>query len=282
MSPSTDGTWTETVLYNFGNGDDGVGPSNLIFDSAGNLYGTTVGGGPRRGGIVFRLSPAPNGWTETILHAFWGDVAGPGPSNPASGVVMDSAGNLYGVTGFGGGNGGFGAVYELIPDNGIYKEKTIHSFNGFDGAEPNSTVVMDSSGNFYGTTTFGGNAFAGTVFKLSKADGKWTETVLYSLGDNGVSALGPVAFDTDGNLYAAAQFGGFEAQGSVFKLTPMPDGTWIETVLHLFHYVDRHFRPHKDGANPYSGVMVNRGKLFGTTLVGGVNDDGTVFEINLK
>ena len=283
LTPSSDGTWTETVLYNFGNGDDGRGPSNLIFDSAGNLYGTTEFGGPHRGGIVFKLSPGPNGWTETILHAFWGDIAGPGPAFPVGGVVMDSAGNLYGVTAAGGGNGGFGAAYKLIPKNGAYKETTIHSFDGFDGEEPSSSLVMDSSGNLYGTTSFGGTGDLGTVFKLSKTDGKWTENVLLSLnGNDGYLTVGPVAFDSAGNLYAAALGGGFESQGSVFELNPNGDGTYTETLLHLFHYVDRHFRPHKDGSNPYAGVMVNRGKLFGTTLVGGVNDDGAVFEINLK
>ena len=290
LSPSPGGTWTETVLYNFGNGNDGSGSvSELVFDSAGNLYGTTNTGGAHRGGTVFRLSPSPNGWTETVLHSFWGKIQGPSPCAPVGGVVMDSVGNLYGVTGYGGNNGGFGAAYELVLKNGVYKERTIHNFDGYDGEEPSSTLVMDSNGNLYGTTSVGGSrqdicpyVGCGTVFELTKdRGGKWTETVLYSLGDNGVSALGPVAFDSAGNLYAAAQFGGLEGQGSIFKLSPRPDGTWTEHVLHLFHYHNAHYHYGKDGMNPYAGVIVQGANLFGTTASGGIHDEGTVFSIRL-
>src|SRR5450631_983493 len=290
LSPSPSGTWTLAVLYNFGNGDDGSDPvSELVFDAAGNLYGTTEFGGVHRGGTVFKLSPSPNGWTETVLHSFWGKIQGPSPCAPVGGVVMDSVGNLYGVTGYGGNNGGFGAAYELVLKNGVYKERTIHNFDGYDGEDPSSTLVMDSNGNLYGTTSVGGSrqdicpyVGCGTVFELTKdRGGKWTETVLYSLGDNGVSALGPVAFDSAGNLYAAAQFGGLEGQGSVFRLTPRRDGSWRETALHLFHYYDRHYRTGRDGQAPYAGVIVYEGQLFGTTSSGGIHDEGTVFSIRL-
>lgn len=290
LSLSPGNTWTETVLYNFGNVDDGSDSrSELVFDAGGNLYGTTEFGGAHRGGTVFRLSPSPKGWTETVLHAFWGRIQGPGPSNPVGGVVIDSGGNLYGVTLAGGNKGGFGAAYELVPKNGIYKERTIHSFDGYDGWMPNSTLVIDSSGNLYGTTMVGGSrldlcpgAGCGTVFELTKdRGGKWTETVLYSLGDNGVYAVGPVAMDSVGNLYAAATTGGFEGQGSIFRLTPRRDGSWRETVLHLFHYYDRHFRTGRDGQLPYAGVIVYDGQLFGTTSSGGIHDEGTVFSIRL-
>ncbi len=110
-------------------------------------------------------------------------------------------------------------------------------------------------------------------------DGRWNEVVLYSLGDNGGGAVGPVAFDSDGNIYAAAMMGGavLNAFGSVFKLMPRADGSWSETALHQFTYdykgVDR------DGRTPYAGVLVRGGEVFGTTSTGGIYDNGVVFSI---
>jgi uncharacterized repeat protein (TIGR03803 family) len=278
LSPSSNGEWVETVLHNFGGAGDGSAPeSELIFDKDGNLYGTTSFGGQHRGGTVFELSPSDGGWTETILYSFFANIGGGGGDSPAGGVVMDGKGNLYGVTGWGG--HGAGTVYELSLKDGIYKEHIIHSFSGYDGAEPNSTLVMDVSGNLYGTTTYGGNADFGTVFKLTKVGGKWTENVLLLLnGNDGYSPVGPVAIDRDGNVYVAGQFGGLNANGSVLKLTPKLDGSWRETILHLFD-----FRAPNgvDGARPYAGVTLDRGQLFGTTSSGGIHYAGTVFRIKL-
>jgi uncharacterized repeat protein (TIGR03803 family) len=280
LSPSSNGEWVETVLHNFGGANDGTAPlSELIFDKNGNLYGTTNTGGEHRGGTVFELSPSPGGWVETILHSFyaWG-----GGNLPVGGVVMDGEGNLYGVTEAGGAYGA-GAVYELTPKDGIYKQHLIYSFNGYDGAEPKTSLVMDASGNLYGTTYAGGDpavCFCGIVFKLTKVGGKWTENVLLSLnGNDGYLAVGPVAIDRDGNVYAAAQSGGLRANGSVLKLTPKVDGSWRETVLHLF---DFHFPSSVDGSAPYAGVTLVRGQLFGTTASGGIHDAGTVFRIQLR
>jgi uncharacterized repeat protein (TIGR03803 family) len=279
LSPSGNGDWVETVLHNFGGANDGSAPlSELIFDKDGNLYGTTSSGGQHRGGTVFELSPSPGGWTETILYSFFASISGSGGDSPVGGVVMDGEGNLYGVTGWGG--HGAGAVYELSLENGIYKEHIIHSFNGYDGFEPSSNLIMDAGGNLYGTTSFGGDADLGTVFKLTRVGGKWTENVLLSLnGNDGYRAVGPVAIDRDGNVYAAGQFGGRNANGSVLKLTPKLDGSWRETVLHLF---DFHFPSSVDGSAPYAGVTLVRGQLFGTTASGGIHDEGTVFRIQLR
>jgi uncharacterized repeat protein (TIGR03803 family) len=279
LSPSSNGEWVETVLHNFGGGNDGSVPqSELIFYKNGNLYGTTDNGGEHRGGTVFELSPSDGGWTETILYSFFANIGGGGGDSPAGGVVMDGKGNLYGVTGWGG--HGAGTVYELSLKDGIYKEHIIHSFSGYDGAEPNSTLVMDVSGNLYGTTTYGGNADFGTVFKLTKVGGKWTENVLLLLnGNDGDSPVGPVAIDRDGNVYVAGQFGGLNANGSVLKLAPTTTGPWRETILHLF---DFHFPDGVDGSAPYAGVTLVRGQLFGTTASGGIHDAGTVFRIKLR
>jgi uncharacterized repeat protein (TIGR03803 family) len=287
LSPSADGGWIKTVLHNFGNVDDGSSPqSNLIFDDAGNLYGTTVGGGGRnREGTVYRLSPGDGGWNETILHVFPLSPSGPDGCAPAGGVVMDREGRLYGNTQVGGAYGD-GAVYELSPYEGGYREKVIYSFNGHDGLQPSSGLTMDRSGNLYGMTGLGGEARAcnisvgcGIVFELIKgANGNWSEKVLHAMeGDDGAGPVGPIVFDPAGNLYAAARAGGIDNMGSVFSLTPTPTGEWRETVLHRFD-----FQPpdDQDGEFPVAGVIFERGRVLGTTGAGGgITNSGTVFEI---
>ncbi len=286
LSPSATGEWTETVLHNFGNGDDGINPlSELIFDAEGNLYGTTaISGGNRKGGIIYKLSPGQDGWTETILYVFPASFSGPDGDGPAGGVVIDRDGRLYGNTVYGGAYG-YGAVYELVPSSESYKERLIYSFDVYDGQQPSSTLVMDSNGTLYGTTSYGGNSPAcspygcGTVFSLTRgAHGNWTENVLLSLSGtaDGSATAGPVAFDREGNLYAAAKYSGLHGRGSVFELTRTSSGTWQETVLYSF---DFHYRNPKDGMYPYAGVIFDRGLLFGTTAGGGIHDDGMVFEI---
>jgi hypothetical protein len=284
----SNGGWTETILHTFGSGSDGVGPkSNLIFDSAGNLYGTTTfSGGTRKGGSVFKLSPGQNGWTEAVLYTFPTSLGGPDGNGPAGGVVMDRAGNLYGATGFGG-EDGYGAVYELARlKDGSYKESVIHSFGLFDGLEPQSGLTIDRSGTLYGTTIAGGDVGVcyyvgcGIVFRLKKnSAGSWTENVLHQMtGNDGASTQGPVVFDSLGNLFAVGQVGGgTNAFGSVFELTPTSSGPWKENVLHIFDYLSNT----NDGASPYAGAIISQGQLFGTTASGGPDFNGTVFEITL-
>jgi uncharacterized repeat protein (TIGR03803 family) len=283
LSPSG-GRWSETVLHSFGSGNDGWDPqSNLIFDNAGNLYGTTENGGTRRGGTIFKLSPGPDGWSETILYTFPASIAGPDGEGPIGGVVIDRNGALYGVTEFGGANGD-GAVYELIPHGSGYKEKIIHNFSIYDGLEPGSGLTIGPGPALYGTTYFGGDTNAcpyvgcGLVFKLAKdAEGNWTETVLHEMsGTDGNYTVGPVVFDHAGRLYAAADSGGIMGMGSVFMLTPTLNGPWTETILHLF---DFKFPDGKDGRSPYAGVISGGGKVFGTTVGGGIHEAGIVFEI---
>jgi uncharacterized repeat protein (TIGR03803 family) len=280
LSPSSDGEWTETVLYSFGNGNDGFGPcSNLIFDKDGNLYGTTLfSKGSQTAGSVYRLSRGPNGWTETLLYVF--PTYGSDGYNPNGGLVMDGEGNLYGVTGSGGANGN-GTVYELARSaDGTYKESVIYSFGLYEGWGPNSGLTIDSKGILYGTTAYSYlYKDSGIVFRLKRdAAGSWTEDILHQMtGRDGSWPLGPVAFDRLGNLYAAASSGGTNGQGSVFELTPTPSGPWKETVLHFFDYT---YPSGTDGADPLAGVIVRHGRVFGTTsLGGGPADGGTVFEI---
>ena len=156
------------VLYSFTPGD-GVNPSGLVADGAGNLYGTTVNGGADGFGVVFKLDA--NG-TETVLYSFTG--AGDG-ANPFASLIMDKKGKLYGTTGYGGADGD-GVVFKLAP-NGT--ETVLHSFTGGnDGAIPFGVPIMDKNGNLYGTTDEGGSDGAGVVFKL---DANGTETVLIPL-----------------------------------------------------------------------------------------------------
>jgi len=286
LSPSSSLPWTETVLHNFGNGTDGSDPqSELVFDSAGNLYGTTqfggASGGFENGGTVYRLSPGSGGWTETILYSFPLNYGGPDGDLPAGTVAIDKAGNLYGVT-QAGGFYGYGSIFELTPSSdGSYRERIIHSFNLTDGSLPDATLVFDSAGNLYGTTTFGGDTTlcppngCGTVFRLQRhADRTWSATVLRALKQaDGWCAIGPVAFDSAGNLYAAAECGGAYGWGSVLQLIPSSTVPWPERVVHSFINGP-------DGRFPGAGVIVDgAGHLFGTTIYGGTADLGTVFEI---
>jgi uncharacterized repeat protein (TIGR03803 family) len=286
LSPSSNLPWTETVLHSFGNGTDGSDPqAELVFDSAGNLYGTTQSGGAsggfENGGTVYRLSPASGGWTETVLYSFPLSYSGPDGDLPAGTVVIDRAGNLYGVT-QAGGFYGYGAVYELTPSaDGSYKERIIHSFNLTDGSLPDATLVFDAAGNLYGTTMFGGDrnlcepSGCGTVFRLQRSSkNSWSETVLRALKKvDGWCAIGPVAFDSEGHLYAAAECGGASAWGSILALTPGSSAPWSERVMHSF-------TNDPDGASPGAGVIIDSaGHLFGTTIHGGSVNFGTVFEI---
>jgi uncharacterized repeat protein (TIGR03803 family) len=175
LAPKLGGGWTEKVLHVFGNGSDGQLPSgSLVLDSAGNLYGTTTSGGAHLAGTVFELSPRANGaWIEKILHNF--NNNGPdGYDTFLSGVILDSSGNLYGTTAFGGTHG-LGTVFELSPQSGGgWTERILHNFNndGADGTEPISGLTLDSAGNLYGTTSAAaGGTPNGTVFELKRKPG---------------------------------------------------------------------------------------------------------------
>ena len=160
--------WKEKVLHSFVlNYKDGHTPGvgALIMDGAGNLYGTTAGGGCC-GGVVFKLTPGSGGhWTETILYTFRGGASG---FEPGAGVVMDKAGNLYGTTIAGGSGCGCGVVYELSPNaKGKWKYTVLHTFLGSDGAQPDANLILDDKGNLYGTIATGGANGGGVVFELT-------------------------------------------------------------------------------------------------------------------
>ncbi len=288
LSPNGQGGWNEAVLYSFGNGTyDGQNPfTGLIFDAAGNLYGTTYDGGVYGFGTAFELSPnGHGGWTEAVLYSF-GNGTGVG-RYPRAGLTFDAAGNLYGVCKFGG-LYGWGTAFELSPGQGGWTDTTLHTFNnnGSDGYEPLSKLAFDAAGNLYGTTNFGGsycsgNGGCGTVFELTPAGGgAWTETVLHSFGNgtDGQLPIGSLIFDAAGNLYGTASGGGASNFGAVFKMSPAGGGSWTETVLYPFG-------GGTDGTDPWSNLIFdNAGNVYGTTRTGGsyctgVGGCGTVFEL---
>jgi len=272
---------------------DGANPkASLIWDAAGNLYGTTANGGVYRAGTVFEMTPrAEGGWTEKVLHNFGSN--GDGHSGvdgryPQVSLIWDAAGNLYGTTQWGGthdDNGtcyqlGCGTVFELTPRQGAgWTEKVLHNFgSGMDGVHPWASLIWDAAGNLYGTTSEGGTHGPhgpGTVFELSpQSGGGWTEKVVHNFdGDDGGDPFAGLIFDAAGNLYGTTEAGGDYYAGTVFELTPNGSGGWTEKVLH-------NFGSGMDGADPNASLIWDAaGNLYGTTTQGGTHGGGTVYEI---
>jgi uncharacterized repeat protein (TIGR03803 family) len=213
LIPTVGGGWTQKVLHNF-NGIDEYDPeAGLIFDATGNLYGTTAGVSAHGGGTVFELTPiAGGGWAETVLHNFNGWEG----DHPFGGLIFDAAGNLYGMTAYGG-TSGDGVVFELMPiAGGGWTEKVLHNFNGTDGGATFAGLVFDVAGNLYGTS--GGGDFTcyghgcGTVFELTRspnaAGGGWMERVLHSFNGTDGSVPNGLIIDAAGNLFGTTQTGG--------------------------------------------------------------------------
>jgi uncharacterized repeat protein (TIGR03803 family) len=219
-------TWTPTVLFSFLGGSDGSGPSKgVIFDSGGNLYGTTNSGGIWSVGTVFELTPNVGSWTESVLHPFAGataDGATPGA------LMLGGSGNLYGTT-RSGGLSNAGTVFSLPASGG--SDSVLYSFTGgADGSGPYDGVIADSSGNFFGTTHAGGASGLGTAFELTGN----TLTTLYTFtGADGNDPEAGLMMDSSGNLYGTTALGGANGHGTVFKLTNN-GGTWTESVLYSF------------------------------------------------
>jgi uncharacterized repeat protein (TIGR03803 family) len=277
---------TENTLYNFDGNGDGMYPyCSPVFDSKGNLYGTTLLGGTHNAGMVFELSPGESGqWVETVLYEFTGKSDG---GYPMAGLVFDSEGNLYG-TGENGGAYGTGVVFELSPQGGGWTYTVLYSFGGYsdDGADPNSTLVFDKMGNLYGVTSLGGNGSCsggcGTVFELSPTEGGgWNEQVIHSFEANGTDGelpTGGVTVVSNGDLYGTTQNGGTAGSGVLYQLEySSKDKEWIESVLHQF------VGGSNDGSFPINVILIEHAKkLYGTTQGGGANSQGTVFETSLS
>ena len=258
---------TFSVIHNFTGGSDGGYPlDGFAVDAAGNFVGTTSAGGASGVGTVFKVTV--NG-KETVLHTFTGGTDG---ANPEAGLFIDAkTGNLYGTTNAGGAYGA-GTVFEVTPKG---TETVLYSFAGkLDGANPQAALVMDATGILYGTTSAGGLKGNGTVFRLGKKAGKWTEKVLYSFGSgtDGTIPVAAVAFDAAGNLYSTTSAGGSYGYGTVFQLKPSKS-KWTESILHDFQNAS-------DGAVPYGGLVLDQsGNFYGAATEGGNGGGGTIFEL---
>ena len=268
LSPNGSEGWNETVLYSFTGGADGANPtySYVIFDSGGNLYGTAYGGGTNGYGVVFELSPAGKSWTETVLYSFAGGTDG---ANPVNGLILDPAGNLYGKTYYGGGHT-YGTVFELSPSSGGWTEQVIcagdYAFGNSDAG-----LTMDAAGNIF-------TAGFWQVFELSpNGSGGWTPTVIHSFTygtKDGYYPQGTPVLDQAGNLYGTTYDGGANNYGTVYKLSPGTNGKWTETILYSFKSNG------EDGFGPWAGIVFDAaGNIYGTTVVGGDGNGGTVFEL---
>lgn len=281
------------VLYKL-NGEVNSANGYLVFDSAGNLYGA---GEPGffDWGAVYELSPTSGGqWMEQVLYSFSLREGHHDDTDPLGGLILDSAGNLYG-TGYEGGSHGCGGVFQLVPQ---WTENVLASFDLKlkQACGPSASLVFDGSGNLYGTAPGGGTYDDGAVFELTPGtNGTWTDKVIYSFNNNGRDGWSPgwvtPVFDKAGNLYGTTYYGGtstscpgnpMQGCGTVFELTPGSNGKWSEKVLHSFQ------NNGKDGYYPFPGLTIDgQGNLYGVTYYGGTDVTdcdspgcGTVFEVS--
>jgi uncharacterized repeat protein (TIGR03803 family) len=242
LSPDSDGTWTETIIHTFTGKFDGGEPyGQLSIDSRGNLYGTAPGGGnltacaPNGCGVIFRMAPSSGGtFTFSRLYAFNNTLG----ANPTGYLTFDKAGNIYGNAFQGGKTGSgcpftyCGVTFELVrQSNGTWKYAPLYSFTGgSDGANPENGVTLDSSGNIYGTASYGGQQLCGgsgyspgcgTAFEITAASGgKRTFNLIYSFsGFDGEIPNGSLLLDSSGNLFGTTVVG-FTGFGNIIELSP--------------------------------------------------------------
>lgn len=269
--------WTEKVLYSFSNTSDGAYPSGaLVFDKAGNAFGTAVSGGSTSCsngcGTVFELVPGSNNsWTFSVIYSFTGGSDGFAPA--FGGLILDTSGNLYGTAEMGG--KGSGTVFKLTHTKSGWKERTLYAFRGgSDAGYPLSGLSWNADGNLYGATVRGGTGNAGAVFQLKHVASGWKEKVIYNFtggNDGAYPEYGGVTLNAAGDVYGTVAGGGKSGQGVIFVLKLTKSG-WKEGVLY-------NFTGGSDGGQPFAGLTFNAaGNLFGATAYG-ANGSGTVFEL---
>lgn len=287
LSPGGPSGWTFNLLHAF-TGVDGAQPQGITLDANGDVFVATSSG-PVNSGTVFEMSPSHRGLKGSTLHAFPFTFTGDG-SFPSGPVVLDAAGNVYGVAQLGGAFGQ-GAIYKLAPGStGQWTESLIYSFpqSGADGQDPIGGMVFDSAGNLYGATYNGGAATGGTVFALAPGSGgTWTESVIYSFtgGSDGAQPNAGPILDAAGNLFGTTIRGGFTNSGLcdlgcgvAYQLTPGSSG-WSQSVLYSF-------LGGSDGLTPSASLIMDAaGNLYSTTPFGGKTSSacsigcGVVFEL---
>jgi len=280
--PSTYGS-TPTTLVSFNNADGAFPLAGLIADTRGNFFGTTSGGGANGAGTVFEIARTAGGYanTPTVLVSFNGTDG----ASPQAGLIADARGNLFGTTGAGGANGA-GTVFEIAKTAGSYANTptVLVSFNGTDGARPQAGLIADARGNLFGTTGAGGANGAGTVFEITRTAGGYAGTPAILVSFNGANGANPVAgliADARGNLFGTTGAGGAHGQGTVFEIAKTRRG-YADTPTTLYSFCAKSPADGlcNDGANPVAGLIADAdGNLFGTTRVGGLNGEGTVYEL---
>jgi uncharacterized repeat protein (TIGR03803 family) len=268
------GMWTQTVVHAFTGGSDGSGPgARVTVSQDGTLYGMAPTGGVFGLGTIYKIRPISHqGWSFSVLHAFTGGQDG---ATGSAGRMILRDGHLYGAV-TAGGTYGSGIVFQLNPSGvGERDLKVLYSFRGQpDGSFPYGAILFDGSGNIFGTTYYGGDNGIGSVYKLSPQPvGEWSEQVIYSFqeGADGNSPISNLVFDMAGNLYGTTSEGGL-GSGTIFKLSPVGAGKWMETVVHAFEGPP-------DGGFAYNGMVVDKlGNFYGATVHGGEEDDGCVYQ----
>ena len=292
---------TETVLHSFAGGptDGGTPSGSLVRDASGNLYGTAQIGGASGSGTVFELVASEN-FKEKELYSF-GATSGDGQL-PVTGLVVDGNGNLFGTTQAGGGSTacqfGCGTVFELVNSSGNYTEKVLYSFTGSEGGQSPGALLIDASGNLYGTTVFGGTSKSttlcktgcGIVFELANNSGSYTYSVLYNFlvtGGDGISPEANLVMDSAGNLYGTTGAGGIAATGcligcgTVFELVK-GSGGYTETLppLYSFTGIPDGYVPGNLVIQEVSGNIFLYGTAGGGTSNACLMGCGIVFELD--
>jgi len=265
--------WTKTVVHSF-TGLDGAGPgfADLVFNQAGNVYGTTDSGGSSGGGYgggaVYELMPFNGSWTESVLYSFIPPIQFP------QGVIFDKASYPYGTTS-GSYQGWLPTVFQLTPSGSGWLDNILYQFKDWSYGQLGG-LVFDETGNLYGSTSAGGPGGEGIVYELTPTQGGWTYSLVYAFTGSGGSYYHGLIIDSAGNLYGTTEGGGADMGGRVFKLT-RSGGGWTETDLHVFCV---NGPPCSDGASPRGNIMFDaHGNLYGTTAFGGTYDNGVVWEI---
>jgi hypothetical protein len=275
VCPSVSCPWTITVLHQFDefNYDgDGAFPEygDLIFDSSGNIYGTTMNGYggtcsfDQTCGGVFELSFTPqSGWTANPIFKIANYSGG---YWPYSGVAFDSAGHLYGTTAVNN-----ASVFELTNGGGNWSATPLYNFEDT-GSDISGTPILDASGNLYDDIAQGVNG--GSVYELSpNGNGGWHFNTIYTFSGNGPGPVSTLTMDSAGNLYGVTYMLGAHNSGNVFKLT-RNGNTWSYSSLY-------DFTGGTDGSQPFGQVILDSaGNIYGTTTGGGTTGNGVVFEIN--
>lgn len=270
---------TLTTLHSFACGSDGGAPFSVIVDKSGNLYGTASTAGTNNNGLIYEIS---NSGEYSVIYTFCSASDCADGASPSGGVLMDSAGSLFGTTVNGGGDGcslGCGTVFTLVNTGNSWKEDVIHSFTGSDGGSP-SYLTMGNGGEgqivIFGTTSEGGSSGAGTVFRMSQTKGGYKLQTLHNFtGNDGQYPYDPLTI-VEGKIFGTTSYAGSGGYGTVFELSRTKDG-WIEDTLYSF-------TGGSDGGESESGVADSTGHLYGAARFGGSNacypmGCGVVFEI---